>query len=183
MAGLTCLHRQRSKIRLEPKWFTGLIGSGIPGFLASRTQVCDKDSIIIDCLWLHRISNQAPIYGWVKWWQISGRIQTDFQLTRLYLQRDAVMTVTQLSYPLWYCSHNCSPAVTAFSHLPWPSHSIICWSLILGPDLYQAPSDNRSQKSNNTLRKIRKQPAPATVSVLWYVSFATEMVDFVLFCG
>lgn len=51
-------------------------------FLASKTQVCDKDSITIDCLWLHKISNQAPIYGWVKRWQISGRIW-DFQWTRL----------------------------------------------------------------------------------------------------
>lgn len=51
-------------------------------FLASKTQVCDTDSIIIDCLWLHKISSQEPIYGWVKWWQISGRIQ-NFQWTRL----------------------------------------------------------------------------------------------------
>lgn len=32
------------------------------------------------------------------------------------------------------------------------------------------------------MRKIRKQPVPATVLVPWHVSFTTEMVDFVLFC-
>lgn len=134
---------------------------------SSQQKASDKASSINDCLWLHRISNQTPIYGRVKWWQTSGRIWKDFQSNRLYLQKDAVMTIMQLLYPLWYCSHSCSPVATVF-----PLH--LARSLIWGLNLHKSPSGNRYQKSNGTEEDYK---ATSTSLCLSAVAFSISNRD------